>query len=69
MFFVFFLLRLRSEFTRILTILLGSARTARIRSDCVGEGKVLSTLIVSHGADGIGRGCSSPVGGCQNDLV
>jgi len=41
--FFFFLLRLRSEFTRIPTIPLGSTRTAWIRSDCVGEGKVLKT--------------------------
>jgi len=41
----------------------------RIVSCRFGSLKMMSTLIVSHRADGIGRGCSSPVGGRQNDLV
>jgi len=37
-------------------------------ADC-GSLTIKSTLMVSHGADGIGRGWSSPVGGLRNDLV
>jgi len=37
-------------------------------ADC-GSLTMKSTLIVSHGADGMGRGWSSLVGGHQNDLV
>jgi len=37
-------------------------------ADC-GSSKMKSTLMVSHGADGIGRGWSSLVRGYQNDLV
>ena len=32
-------------------------------ADC-GSLTMKSTLMVSHGADGIGRGWSSPIGGC-----
>ena len=37
-------------------------------ADC-GSSTMKSMLIVSHEADGIGRGWSSPVRGCRNDLV